>query len=377
MSRTARRLYYTYRTNGHMQILKSIIYSLLIITLVTSCSEEFTQKLQTTPSALGTANQIVVIADNNLWEGAVGDTFRFYYEAAYPMMPSPESMFDLKHYTPEQMASGPLRKELRTYLYLADLSDKGSPTAKEIAKDIGEEKFMTIRTEGVKSNVVGRDKWAIGQILIYMAGKDSQDLIENIKRSFPSVSKKVYDHDYKQIKGYTYASGYNKGLKTELEEKLGVKVTIPADFIKAKYDEEENLMWIRKETGMASFSKVFQVFDYQSEDQLTKEFLKEKVNEFGQKYVTTNTPGSHLVINDVDLPLYTHTRNINDQYTIELRGIWEATGDYIGGPFFAYFILDKTQKKLLMVCDFLLAPGKRKRDLMQQLELITNTIEII
>lgn len=359
-----------------MNLFKTTIY-LSILIFFASCSEEFTQKLKSTPNALGTANQLVVIADKDLWESEVGDTFRYYFESAYPMMPAPESTFDVRHYTPQELEEGPLRKELRTYLYLADLSNNGSTTSKVIAKDIGEEKYMKIRSEGSKNNVVGRDKWAVGQIVIYLAGQNKQDLITNITNSFSSVSKRVYEHDEKQIRGYTYASGYNKALNAEVEEKLGVKINIPADYIKAKWDEDENLLWIRKETSMASFGMVLQSMNYQSESQLTKTYLKEKVNDFGKNHLTTNTPGSHLVINDRDLPLYTNTKDINGQYTYEMRGIWETTQDFMGGPFFAYLIIDKSEKKLLFVYDFLLAPGKRKRDLMQQMELMTNTIEIM
>jgi hypothetical protein len=359
-----------------MNIFKTLLYIFVIIQLV-SCSEELQSKLKSTPNALGTANQIVVIADDALWESELGDTFRFYYEAAYPMLPAPEPMYDLKHYTPQDLINGPLRKELRTYLYLADLSDNGSQTAKEIAKDIGEEKYMKIKQEGSSNNVVARDKWAVGQIMVYLAGKDKEDLINNIINSFSSVSKRIYDQDYKQIRGYTFSSGYNKALIAEVEEKIGVRMNIPAEYIKAKYDEEEQMMWLRKETSMASFSIVMKSIPYSSENQLTKEYLKNLINDFGKEHLTTNTPGSIMVVNDEDLPLYTHTREVNGQYTFEMRGIWEATKDYIGGPFFAYLILDKSQKKLLFIYDFLLAPGEQKRDLMQQLELLTNTMEII
>ncbi len=359
-----------------MKFYRSIIYLFLIL-LVASCSEEFQQKLSSTPNALGSANEINVIADQELWDGEIGDTFRFYFEAAYPMLPRPESIFNVRHFTPEELISGPTRKELRTYLYLSDLSNTNSSTANSIAKDIGEEKFMQIKREGSKNNVVGRNKWASGQLIIYLAGRDKQDLFDNIKNSFSSISKKIYEQDFKQIKGYTYVSGYNKVLTSEIEEKLGVKIQIPGDYIKAKWDEKEKLFWVRKETPMTSLSIVIKAFKYENENQLTKEFLKDKINEFGKTYVKTNTVNSHLVVNDEDLPLYTNVRDINGQYTFEMRGIWEATHDYMGGPFFSYLIIDKSQKKLFLIFDFLLAPGKDKRDLMQQLELITNTVEIL
>ena len=355
---------------------KVIIY-FSVIALFASCSEEFQNKLKSNPNALGTANQIVVIADQQLWEGAVGDTFQMLYEAAYPMLPRPEAIFDLKHYTPADLEAGPLRKELRTYLFLGDLSDDNSATVREIARDIGEEKILTIKREGVKNTIIGRDKWAVGQFMAYVVGKDEADLITNITKSFPSISKKIYQHDYSQIKGYTFASGYNKALNSEIQEKLGVSIQIPADYIKAKWDEEEQLMWIRKETAAASYNMVLKSVPYQSEEQLSEAYLKDFVNNFGKEYVQTNTPGSYMVVNDEDLPIYTNKIEINGQYASEIRGIWEATQDYMGGPFFAYAIIDKSQKNILLVLDMLLAPGEEKRDLMQYMELMTYTITFL
>ncbi|WP_235298809.1 DUF4837 family protein [Portibacter marinus] len=357
--------------------IRNIVLYIAAFILLYSCSDELQNKLKSNPNALGTANQIVVIADQDLWEGAVGDTFRMLYEAAYPMLPKPEPIFDLKHFTPTELEEGPLRKELRTYLYLANLSDANSTTVQSVSKDLGEEKILTIKREGIKNTTIGRDKWAAGQLMIYVMGEDEEALIDNITKSFPSISKRVYQHDYKQIKGYTFASGYNKALSTEIQEKLGVKIEIPADYVKAEWDEDAQLMWIRKETAAATFGMVLWSMDYESQDQLNKEFLKEKVNDFGRDYVKTNTPGSHMVINDEDLPLYTNTIEVNGQYAYEMRGIWETTQDYMGGPFFAYVVIDKSQKKLLFILDFLLAPGKEKRDLMQQMELMTNTLEFM
>lgn len=359
-----------------MNMYKVIIYFTLIA-LFTSCSEEFQNKLKSNPNALGTANQIVVIADQDLWQGVVGDTFQMLYEAAYPMLPRPEAIFDLKHYTPADLEAGPLRKELRTYLFLGDLSDNNSATVREISKDLGEEKILAIKNEGVKNTTIGRDKWAVGQLMIYVVGKNRDDLISNITKSFPSISKKVYQHDYNQIKGYTFSSGYNKALNSEIIDKLGVSIQIPADYIKAKWDEEEQLMWIRKETASASYNMVLKSINYESQDQLSEDALKDFVNEFGKEYVETNTPGSYMVVNDEDLPIYANKIEINGQYASEIRGIWETTKDYMGGPFFAYAIIDKSQKKILLVLDMLLAPGKEKRDLMQHMELMTNTITFL
>ena len=38
------------------------------------CSEETRQRLEPTPVAIGSLNQLAVIADREIWEGGVGDS---------------------------------------------------------------------------------------------------------------------------------------------------------------------------------------------------------------------------------------------------------------------------------------------------------------
>jgi hypothetical protein len=128
------------------------------------------------------------------------------------------------------------------------------------------------------------------------------------------------------------------------------------------------------ETKDASMSIVFQKVNYTNENELTESAIKEKLNAFGKEYVTTNEPGAYLRINDWDLPVYTYNRTINDQYAVEIRGIWETENDFMGGPYFSYAILSKDQKELLYVHCFCYAPGIQKRDIMQQLEQMARSI---
>ncbi len=56
-----------------MNTLKYLIL-LLIIPLLSGCSEEMQRNLKSVPSAFGKINEIVVIADRDLWDGDLGDS---------------------------------------------------------------------------------------------------------------------------------------------------------------------------------------------------------------------------------------------------------------------------------------------------------------
>jgi hypothetical protein len=50
--------------------------------------------------------------------------------------------------------------------------------------------------------------------------------------------------------------------------------------------------------------------------------------------------------------------------------------DFMGGPFFNYTLLDTKRNELIMIDAFVFAPGKEKRDYMQQLHHIVKTARI-
>ena len=77
-----------------------------------------------------------------------------------------------------------------------------------------------------------------------------------------------------------------------------------------------------------------------------------------------------MVINDDDLPVFDYTYDIDGKYTREIRGVWEMVNDFMGGPFASYAILNETNNEVIFVDTFIYAPGKEKRNMMQELEYI-------
>ena len=102
---------------------------------------------------------------------------------------------------------------------------------------------------------------------------------------------------------------------------------------------------------------------------MTKEGIKEIRNTLG-KYVSTEIENTYMYINDVDLPMFLKTMQIDNHYAVEARGIWEIENDYMGGPFISYTIHNPESNELLYLDGFIHAPGREKRNYMQQLEKI-------
>jgi len=359
-----------------MKRFPSIILLLLIFILSNCSNDTTTQQLKAKPKGLGSMNEINVVCDQTVWDGLIGDSLDYYLAGAYPIMPRPEEIFDLRHYTPEKVRKEAVLTELRTYLIIANTSDDESLATQMVKKDLGEARFNKSVEEKKKTHTnIGYNKWATGQMLIYLYADSEEEIAKSIKNAFPIIQQKVVEHDKAQLDAYVYAKGENLGLTAKLESDFGIKMKVPLDFEIAKEVEEEKMLWLGKETPEARLYAMIKQMDYKGPDQISKERAKLFSNDFGKRYVSSSEDGSYMLLNDVDLPMLEYTKDINGNYAKEYRGIWEMENDFMGGPFINYFIVDEKQSKLNFVMLFIFAPGKKKRNYMQGLEHMVNTLE--
>jgi hypothetical protein len=354
--------------------MRSALYLLLLGLFLgtVSCTEEMREQLEAHPTAFGPLNQLVVIADTSLWNGPVGEAFDYYFAAAYPILPQPEPLFDIKYFTPGQLMEAKERRELRTYVFLADLTQKDSPVTRMMTEDVGAEKLAEAGQEGGFKVALAKDKWAKGQLLVYMAGSDPKALVESIRSQYAGIIERIRKEDKNRIDAGVYIGGLNENLREDIRVNLGVNLKVPQDYFKAMHDPAKRVMWIRKETEDISSNILIQVLPYTDKSQLSKEGIKAIRDELG-KYVASDIEQTYMVTNDVDLPMLSSAGTFQNFYSVEARGIWEMHNDYMGGPFFSLLVLNPNDNNLYFFDGFLYAPGKNKREFMQQLEHVIRT----
>ncbi|MFT6808748.1 MAG: hypothetical protein ACJA01_001979 [Saprospiraceae bacterium] len=354
--------------------LRSISIGVAILLLLASCNVD-PSKITVKPKALGVMNDILVVADADIWESVIGDTIQDIFGGYYPITHRPEPIFDLRYFTAEEINQEPLRKQLRTYMIVANLADENSAATKMVKEDLGNERFNRGLTDSTFNTSVGKDKWANGQIVIYVFANSINALSKAIVDNFDGISSRVNEHDLIQLNQTTYARGENLGLAAVLKERFGADIIIPTDY-KTVLDslEQDKMMWFRKETKTGTMNVVLREYDYSGPELLTEASAKKRFDLFGIN-VSSAQPETYIIINNVDLPLLTFDRSINGNYTKEYRGIWEMENDFFGGSYQGYAIVNESTSKMLVMDAFVHAPGQRKRDMMQQLDRIAKRIK--
>ena len=356
-----------------MHRIKNFILLMVLVSFA-SCSADMREKLQSVPYAIGPANQLAIITDNDLWESSTGDSLDYYFASAFPLLPQPEPIFDVIHFSINDMNTAMTRRELRSYLIVADLSNEESPATQFVLEDLGQETLQKAKDDPNYFSKIGKDKWAQGQLLVYIFAYGKEALEDKIRRAFPAVKKKFNEHDDKQIDAKTYLAGENIKLNKKVLKEFGINLKVPFDYVLAIHDKEGEAMWLRRETAASSSNILIHKYKYQDQSQLTREGIIEIQNKLGEKYITTNTPGAFMVVNDKDLPMLFETDNKNGVYTMIASGIWEMSQDFMGGPFRSYVFHKADSNELYFVNTFVHAPGEKKRKFMQYLDHIISSM---
>jgi len=358
------------------KLLSYIGIGILMATLWASCvNDSGTSRTSPKGRAMGKLNEVFFLGDEQVMQGMVGDTINYYFQAPYLILPQPEPLYDLRFETPKALRESPFLKEMKVYIIVADLADEDSPTTQLVMEDITPAKRMEIKADGGYSVTVGRNKWAGGQVVIYLLGYGEDKLVENIRKNFPSIARKLNQENQPTLEANAYQGGENESIEKELLEKMGVKLKVPGDYFKAIYDEETQTMWLRRDGKKENINILIHKLKYTDEKQLTRDGLKEIRNFLGKRFVSTQLDSTYMHINDVDLPMFVETITVDDYYTLEARGIWEIVNDFMAGPFMSYLIHNPKTNELLFVDGFIYAPGETKRDKMQELEVIMATID--
>lgn len=72
--------------------MKGIIFVFVMVLVLGSCKDTTTSLM---PAVTGKINQVLIVAEKNMWDGAVGDTIREFFGQEQDGLPQAEPIFDV------------------------------------------------------------------------------------------------------------------------------------------------------------------------------------------------------------------------------------------------------------------------------------------
>ena len=310
---------------------KTAIILFFLITAL-SCSDN-QQKLL--PASSGNINNISVVTNDEIWEGAVGEVIRENFGRPIYGLPQIEPIFSLSH-IPSKVFSGFATKS-RTILKI-DVSEN----------------------EGVFNF---KNTYASPQRIIQITANSPDKIIQIINENLNSIYSTMYFNEI-QEKQRRISKNLNK--TQAIKKNTGVSLKFPSAYRVAKADT--NFVWIRRDIETGSVN----LFIQRQRNQ-TEQSIIEKRDSISKIYIPGPVENTYMSTDLIYTP-NTQQINVGGKQVFETRGLWEIEGQFMAGPFLN-FQIKLGDDDFIMLDGFVYSPGSTKREYIFELEAIMRSLK--
>ena len=307
-----------------------------------SCEDANSNKVYKANSS-GKINSLLVVMDNELWNGPVGDAVRTNVGAEVYGLPQVEPQFDLRH-VPTSVFSDFVRLN-RTVLKVC--------SAEKISI-----KYYN-------------NTYASPQKMVVVGGPDQKALIDLIQTNAASLITAFKSLEFREKQRLI-----NKALfKSErIESALKIKLRFSKAYRIAV--AEKDFFWVRRDTKTGSLNMLLYSLpleDFKKTEALS-EFVLKKRDSVAKQFVPGPVKGNFMTTERGYKPFFKRT-TLSGFSALETRSLWKIEGAFMSGPFVNYCIEDKKNNRFLVAEGFVYAPSENKRDYIFELETMIRSIQ--
>lgn len=296
----------------------------------------------------GGVNEVLVVMNNEWWDGPVGDSVKLFLSQDQPGLPQPEPIFDVLH--------------LPISFFDKNLKSHRNVLIVEISASVDSNALIFTDSP-----------WARTQKYFRIQAKN------------PEAFYPLFDENKERIMGVflkaerdRLAAVYKKTGTAKImdlfKNKYQILLSCPEGYNINK--DTTDFIWISRETQHDSRGVVFFQEEYVNEGQFNYMVIQEKVNDILKAYIPGPLKGSYMILNTV-APISSVTYNYDGRfYAVLQRGLWEVENDFMGGPFILNVVLDKAENRVLYMFGYVYAPEDKKRNMLRQVESVVFTMDI-
>ena len=321
---------------------KPLFLLLFIPILFFSCTKKYNKETEKTT---GKINTISVIIDDQLWNGEVGDSIRNKFAAPVIGLPKEEPLFNINQY-PVKLLEGFVTKTRNS---------------------------VVIKKEAKNSFEVIENEYASPQNVFHISGKTTSSILALIEKNAPEIIKKMRQTEIEENQRIIDTA---KIETQKIQKKFNINLRIPKGY--NYVFQRRKFIWLKKEITSGNTSILIYQLPFRtikSNTNIIKKIIRNR-DSIGRLYIRGTIPRTHMITEDSYSPYLFHI-NLNGKEAYETKGTWELKNDYMSGPFINYTIIDRTNKRILVLEGFCYDPSKEKRDLMFELESIIKSVEFL
>jgi hypothetical protein len=359
-------------------VLQSLYLPFLLTAIMISSCEEGLNRDRAAASSSGSPYEMLIVHDGDT---SVQHVLNQTFGQPFPGLPQPESWFTLRYAHVDNLVN--LHKRQRNIVFAGSFESENKLSG--IMKDIfGEERINEILDDPDRFYASARNVWARPQIVIAFFDNNYEDLVEKIEANKEFLVEQMDAVETRRFRSQFMGSPANQRAVTRLQNRHDLYMRVPPlfnvaeDFVSG--DDErlkkagiDGLVWLRGETDKSNQEILIYYVPYTDKKQFYQENILSLRDSVGKYFIPGPAEGTYMQTEYRYFPRKKEME-LNDEYAIELRGLWRVEGAFMGGPFVHYAIYDEANKRIIYVDGFIFAPEDRKRNFVKRLEVALQTI---
>jgi len=296
----------------------------------------------------GKTNEMLVVTNSEIVQkGSVGSSISDFFAQILDGFPQPEKTYDLAFVTEPGF-----NQMFKTHhnIFIVDINPEFTRPVLETHSDL----------------------WARPQRVIKMTVPDDSTFLVEFDLHKEAFMEFFHANERRRA---IQAFGTIEDLKIKkfVSEKFDINLMIPKSFYIAK--EAKDFVWLRREAQHFSQGILIYTFPYTDTLVFAPDEIIRRRDEFTRSNVPGPAPESFMKVSLIEPP-FTRRIDFNGLFAVEMRGMWELEGDFMGGPFINYTVVDEKNGRIITLDGFVYYPNQDKKNLVRQLESLLYTLSI-
>ena len=321
--------------------------SILLLSLY-SCDSTGEYKL----ASSGLPGEVIVIIEDNYWNGKLGDTIRHHLQSYQEGLPQAEYLFNVGQYNHHNFSK--IVKSHRNIM-LFEFSSKYKEPKIQYLKDV----------------------WSTNQLVIKLMSNDPQASLELFDKEAEKIMEVINTRERERLIESSKELKYGEKISEILEKDHQLRLELPRDCEIG--ENKDSFVWITRERIRYVGGEAHDVdqgvfvyyYPYESDSTFTLDFLLMKRDSVLRANVPGPSEGSYMSTerHAVYYPVATPV-SLNGEYAMEIRGLYKTVNDFYGGPFISLTTYDEKRRRIVTVDCFVFAPKFNKREYMREMEAV-------
>jgi hypothetical protein len=324
------------------------------------------------PTSTGSVGDVLLMMDSTQWKGELGAAVEEVFHEELKGLPREEPAFNLHYIEPSRFNR--ILRTNRNLIFVLTL-DGNTPGARTVRRFLSKESLDRIRQDTSLYVYTASNLYARGQAVIYLLGRTEGELIRKLRDNKQKLQDFLNIKERERLSATLFTGETLKGLPQILSRECNCSIRVPFGF---RYViDTQDFVWLRRIDTETDRSIFITWKSYRDTLMFSSDSLIALRNSVAGKYLfeDPDLQDSYLTT-ETSIPfrpVTTRRTRLNNEFAVEMRGLWRTNLATMGGPFLGYAMADPSAGRLYYIEGFLYSPGKPQREMVRELETILHT----